>query len=260
MTIGWYLFANNTNSEIAEENELNKIYKDNDVFEFHNFMTKFSTNESLYEFRDRHHTKNELEFTIDNFIKTVAHYNISYVNNCNLMKILLMDYGLKADDDFFKKAIANMRFDMFKLFCGYFDLTKYGLYVHPLFTKLCIRGHINQIKYILNLGYDINILNWTEISKYAHTSISKAIDNNQYSIVEFLLINGVDFKKLEIDIMKQCIKDGKIDMLNLFIKYGADMQSLNTIENDMSNAKINIYNLLVSENINVLTIIQLMNQ
>ena len=257
MNKGWYLFTD-INGEIAEKNELMKIYKENDIPGFYNFMSKFSTNEAIYEFMLKHPAKNELECTKENFIKTVAHYNISYANRCNLMRILINEYELKGDDDFFKKAIANMRFDMFKLFCCYFDLSKYGFSLHPLFNKLCEKGYINQIKYILNLGFDINILNWSELSKYTLTSIHKALVNNQYTIVEYLLNVGVNFKKFEVDILKHCIKDGKFDMLKLFINHGADIQVLNNFQNNMSDGRINIYNLLVSENISPLTILQLM--
>ena len=257
MTDTLYLLGS-LNGEIPEYTELKKIFTYNDINEFRRFLDRFNTDELIYEFKQKHPDKDKLNFTIANFIKSVATCLVVETDNDAMLDILIDEYGFIPDKEFFMNSLVSISYAMLKIFHKYFDLLKYANLLRPTFINLCIEGRINEIEDMLNMGFDINVLNGSKFG-YSYTGLWMAIMCDKNDTIKYLLDNGVTFKQHEIDILKVCVKNNKYDVLKLFISYGADLQTLNLVQNNMPNNKMETYNLLVSENIRPEIILQLMS-
>ena len=75
------------------------------------------------------------------------------------MDILIIEYGFVPNEGFLKRTIPIMTFDMFNVFYNNFDLSSYGVETHNIFKWECADNKLDNVKAIVNMEYNINILN-----------------------------------------------------------------------------------------------------
>ena len=234
--------------------ELSSIIRTNDIVAFHSFIEKYHNYENTTE-----HLEPNTDMTTYNkyFNQTIAENIICYpISNTDLMKILINNYQFIPENNFMKIFIPRMNFAMFKLFHDFFDVKKYVNQVHNIFIDACEQDHLDHIKQLLAMGFDINNLN--KAKTYYHTGISHAISYRRYNIIEYLLDAGIDYKKYEADILKQCIEHRDMKMIIIFLNRGASIDILNTQSNMPTRNTMEIYHLLDSHNIELPIILNLM--
>ena len=237
--------------------ELHRIIDKNDVHGFHQLIEKFRSYENAFEHLSRDHNYNITDKTTYEiiYISVIATMIILYERqNVNLMTILFDDYQFMPNEDFLIDNIYYMSFKMFKLFYNRFDLTKYINEVHHIFVREC--ENIKHIQQLIDMGYDINNLNRSEY--YNGTAISRMIRGQDYKQMEYLLDVGLEFKPYEMDILKHCIEICDMKMLAIFINRGANLSILNADTNMPTKECIDMHQLLTSNDINPLIILNLL--
>lgn len=254
MSLTHYIFKDR--NQFASEIE--HIYIDNDI---RKFIDKYNNYDNA-----NIHLKPCVNHDIFNmyYIRSLAEYTINCKlhNSINFMKILIDEYDFVPDEDF-RFIMRRMTFEMFKLFYNYFEITKSIDIVQSIFFEECRIENLDNVKHIINIGYDINDLNIIKAYigseyEYNNTAIHQVLVCNQYQIMEYLLEIGINYKIHEVKILKHCILSKNTKMLTLFINHGANITVLNNKNNIPCNDTINIYNLLLSSNIDPLIICNLL--
>ena len=222
------------------------IKQSNDGNELHNFMIKYnSINNKKFN-----------QAIANIFMHGCSPYNLF---DTTLMKILINDYGFDLDDKFMRDRCLS--FELFMLFNEYFDLTKYIDVVRSVFKFQCEFNQWENIKKIIEMGYNVNDISINpepNTNIFQHSSIWYIIYYRQYHIMEYLLDRGYNFKIFEMEIMRMCIANLDYMMVTLFINYGASIKSLDKFKNKPSQNLINIYQLLESNGMDALKIINLL--
>ena len=201
--------------------ELVRIFENGVAEEFHDFMNE-------------HADVNNINLIAARIIMTCGH-------NTNLMKILIESYGFKINQEFMDIVEDEMSADMFVLFHNYFVMTSYNTIACKIFNEACIWNELHNIKKIIDLGYNVN-----QLIKNRKTRICRLIWDGHYATIEYLLSVGLDFKKYELDVVRTCIYSTNVNMLILFINYGADLEILNKLTHEKSQDIMKIYQILES--------------
>lgn len=117
------------------------------------------------------------------------------------------------------------------------------------FALACVLGDIDIINFMINENVDVN-----KISEYERKPLDYAILLYNYEVCELLLNNGANSTKL--DIINHVCKSGNLDMLNLFVNYGYDINSKNIygvfpLMVAINNKKINIVYRLIELGVDI---------
>lgn len=250
MSESYYIFK--TGNQFGSE--LQHIFESNYDDDIRKFIDKYNNYENAkIHLKPRVGRDTFTNYYIRSLAESIIYYQVK--NSVNFMKILIDVYGFVPDEEF-KTVMYCMTFEMFLLFCDYFELTKNIDVILHIFQNQCYLGNIDNIKHIISMGYNINEID-DHVIEYYKTAIYVSIKWNQYNIMEYLLDLGINYKKYEENIFQQCISNSNLKMLMLFINYGADISVLNNKKNMPDPTSVNIYNLLSSFDFDPLIIIGL---
>ena len=239
----WNLFDNIDFYE--KSNILLNIIARDDIDNFYKYMEENTNIEVIASYI----TKNKMEISEDlfkiNFVKTVAAFLLIYpYKNITKIEILITDYGFVLDKNFLECGRNYCTMDLLILFHKYFDLAQYINEIANIFQKICFNISIDGIKQFITMGFNItDLINLTNDNKYEATVWYAAIENEDPDILKYLLEQNVNFKKHELEMVKQCVDIDGDKHLKLLINYGVNLEFLNIVPNERT---MNIYNLLAS--------------
>ena len=171
--------------------------------------------------------------------------------------ILINDYGFIPDDNFMKYHLKNnyISVETLAVFHEIFEMKKYRKEICTMFYDMCAANYLDNIKKLLDLGYDLQDL-YNETNKSpTQNAFFNAMKNYAYctNIWKFLLSQKIDFHEYEADLLHLCINRREMDCLQLLLNYGADIKSLQNYKIEVAPEIVEMTNLL-SQDLDVLKI------
>ena len=241
-----------------EFQDFHKALEMGDVEEFHKFMEKLiSDNENTIKcMQDTNlDTEKYMEKMMNSIATSCVWCHTS--KSLRIFEVLLTDYKYVLSDAFLKYHIGNqITLGALIFLSNRIDLRKYLPEIRSMFWGACSQCNIQYIKKFTGLGFTVQELSESsDNNEYRGQTVwFYALQNDDETVIEFLLENHIDFKKYEFNILRDCIFRQKIKSMKIFIGYGINVSVLNKLkEENFKKTNVELYKLLIEHNIEPMT-------
>ena len=241
-----------------EKNNFFNTFRENNICEFCIYMDRIiNSDESIA----RYISEKNLNIDVTEFKEKILHSiaRRATPHYKNILEILLTEYNFQLDDIFIKKTINSyfITSEIFVLLNDYINLKIYFPEIKQAFWKSRRFDKHFDLEAIKNTQKNLNVigLSTTEFcdmqdcADYYDSLLYGLIECDNIQILKYFLDEGLNFKKYELDVIMHCIEYNKIEHLELLIDYGIDISLLEKTNKKFQPKKIQLYNLLVKNNI-----------
>ena len=247
-----YFFSSNEYDNFID------TFRKNNINEFHYYMEKiFGSDEKINEcINAKNLNMDSIKFR-EYMLYSIA-IKVIHQNNLVLSEILLSEYHLNLDNNEFIRLVIKIYATSYILviFSKYCNLKQYLSEIKSLFRQIC-QTNIRELDTIKNacnnfstIGLNTSDLcDLQEYEPYHDSLLHFLITYADVKILKYLLDQGFDFKRFEIEIIVNCVKDKKLEMLEMLIDYGVDVSVLNNLDTKFEPKNIKMYELLTNSGI-----------
>ena len=209
-----------------------------------------------------------LKISVDFFRKRCMHIIFQEcfrrdIDVTKIIGILIHEYNFIPDDDFIEYHLCakfrGINIKVFVFLHDHINMKKYITAISTMLVNQIQKFNINDLKILINLGYDIaELYHITDHKHFNNNLLCQALHNRDENVLDFLIELSIDFKPYESELITNCICNLRMKHLKVLLKHGADLQVIQTMKTTLHKKQLEMYKLLTENNINAEIVLELM--